>query len=147
MATGSSLTESTFTSALRNMTVLRLDCIANTDGTFTKPDGSSYTTGKAKGMYLLAVKTFPTWNDEGNPMRAPAANYDITLTDEDKLAVPGFTLSNRSASAAENVYPTQVTPAIDGEITVAIANMVNDRARVTLKLYLCKHPTAIVAAA
>jgi hypothetical protein len=129
-------------SAFNNLKIITVEWTAEADASFI----SATITG-CRGMYLIAVKTFPTWNDEGNPLRAPAADYDITLTDADQLEVTGTALGDRSATAAEIAFPAQMSRPIDSDLTLAITGNTSTHAKGTIKLYLSPIPTAIVDAA
>jgi hypothetical protein len=130
-----SVTQTDYLNLDQTMKVVTLEWTAETSGSFT----SATITG-CKGMYLTQVVTVP-----GN--RAPTGNYDPAITDPDGLnVIPAATLQNRSASAAEVVFPPQVSRPIDSDLTLAITGNSVDRANGKIKLYLSKFPVAIVAA-
>ena len=131
-----SLSQSKWRSVSGHMEIITATWAAETSGAFTSAD----ITG-CRGMYLLMVRTIP------NSGRPPTADYDITLKDDDGVDVAGALLTNRSATAAEDIYPAQVTKPIQSDLTVAITGNVVDRAAGTIKLYLSSVPTSIVAAA
>ena len=130
-----SLTQTSFMNVAGTMKVITASWTSETSGSFT----SAVITG-CSGMYLMQARTAP-----GNC--APTSNYDITIKDADGVDAAGGLIANRSATAAETIFPAQVSRPIDSDLTLAISGNIVDRANGTVKLYFSATPVAIVVAA
>lgn len=112
-----------------NVDMLEMAWTASADGSFTSSPSVSF------NGYIFQVTTIPGY-------ASPTANYDITLTDSDGVDVMGAELSNRSASANEQVKPKMGNDYGDrfvaGGVSLNISNNASANATGKLKIYYRK---------
>jgi hypothetical protein len=120
-----------------NFAVLTLTCVGSADdGSFPSTALSADTLTKIGDFFIAEVRTYP-----GNTQ--PTSLYDIVFNDSGGLDLMGGNLVDRSASAAQRVFPLTYPVPIADDMTVVITNNSVHSALVTIKIFLIKQRYSI----
>ena len=116
-----------------NFAVLTLTCVGSSDdGTFPSTALSADTLTKVGDYFITEVRTYPGSVN-------PTASYDIVFNDAGGLDLMGGNLIDRSASAAQRVFPASYPVPIANDMTVVITNSTVHSAVVVIKVFLTKY--------